>query len=173
MLVFAQVSLLENDKARMNSRYVAAKLFFVSAAIFALVGAVLFRRDTIATGLAGTDYLNPLFLVMVPRLTPFAGSILSAFFGLVYYAAEKGFKRPLNMPLTVIHFVSFAVAILCHATLVRFWWTMMNEGSPTGAPIPLLTSFLMVVGLMVSLLAFGVNIVWSMSRAPLVAGNPR
>jgi hypothetical protein len=35
----------------MNSRYVAAKLFLVLAALFVLVGAVLYRRYVIGAGL--------------------------------------------------------------------------------------------------------------------------
>jgi hypothetical protein len=157
----------------MNSRYLAAKLFFVSSASFALVGAALFRRGVIGSGLTGTDYLNPLFLVVIPRLIPFAASILLACFGLVYYGAEKKFKRPANMPLTLIHLVSFVLAILCHATLVRFWWMVLGEENPTNTPVPTSASLLMVAAFTISLLAFGVNIFWSVSGTPLVASNPR
>jgi hypothetical protein len=157
----------------MNSRYVAAKLFFALAALFALVGAALFRRGVIGTGLTGPDYLIPLFLVVIPRLIPFAASILSACFGLVYYGVEKKFKRPANMPLTLIHLVSFVLAIICHATLARFWWTVLGEENPTNTPLPSSASLLMVAALTMSLLAFGVNIFWGMSRTPLVTSNPR
>jgi hypothetical protein len=157
----------------MNSRYVAAKLFFALAALFALVGAALFRRGVIGSGLTRTDYLNPLFLVVIPRLIPFAASILSACFGLVYYGVEKKFKRPANMPLTLIHLVSFVLAILCHATLVRFWWTVLSEENPTNTPLPSSASLLMVAALTMSLLAFGVNIFRGISRTPLVTSNPR
>jgi hypothetical protein len=157
----------------MNSRYVAAKLFFVLAALFALVGAALFRRGVIGSGLKETDYLNPLFLVVIPRLIPFAASILSACFGLVYYGVEKKFKRPANIPLTLIHLVSFVLAILSHATLVRFWWTVLGEENPTNTPLPSSASILMVTALTMTLLAFGVNIFWAMSSTPLVTSDPR
>jgi hypothetical protein len=148
-------------------------LFFVLAAVFALAGAALFRRGVIATGLTGPDYLDPLLLVTIPRLIPFAASILAACFGLIYDGVEKKFQRPANMPLTVVHLVSFVVAILGHATLVRFCWTVLNEENATNTPMPMSASLLMVAALAISLLAFSVNIFWSMSRTPLVTNNPR
>jgi len=71
-------------EAYMSSRYVAPKLFFALAALFALVGAALVRRGVIGTGLTGTDYLNPLFWVSIPRLIPFAASIWAAWIALIY-----------------------------------------------------------------------------------------
>jgi hypothetical protein len=147
--------------------------FFALAALFALVGAALFRRGAIGTGLTGTDYLNPLFCFTIPRLIPFTASMLSACFGLICYGVEKKFKRRANIPLAVIHLVSFVLAILGHAILVRFWWTVLNEENATNTPMPLSASLLMPAASTVSLLAFGVNIFWSMSRTPLVTSNPR
>ncbi len=155
----------------MNSRCVAAKLFFVLAAVFASAGAALFQGGVIGTGLTGPDYLNPVFLVTIPRLIPFAASILAACIGLIYYGVEKKFRRPANIPLTVIHLVSFVLAIVGHATLVRFWWTALNEENATNKPMPLSASLLMLAALTISLLAFAVNIFWSMSRTPLVTSN--
>jgi hypothetical protein len=57
----------------MNSRYVAARLFFVVAALFALVGAALLRRGVIGSGQTRTEYLNPLFLVVIPKSHSFCG----------------------------------------------------------------------------------------------------
>jgi hypothetical protein len=133
----------------MNSRYVAAKLFFVLAVLFALVGAALFRPGVVGSGLTGTDYLNPLFWVTIPRLIPFGASILSACFGLVYYGVEKKFKRPANILLTLIHLASFQLAILGHATLVRFWWSGLGEENTTSTPTPSSASLLMVAALTV------------------------
>jgi len=157
----------------MNSRYLAAKMFFALAVVLASVGVALFRRGVIGSGLTGADYLNPLFLVTIPRLIPFAASILSICFGLVYYVVERNFKRPANIPLTAIHFVSFVLAGLCHATLVRFWWTALGEENATTAPIPSSASLRMVAAFIISLLAFGVNIHRSISGTPLVTSNPR
>lgn len=157
----------------MNLRYVAAKLFFVLAVLCALVGAVLFRRGAIGSGLTGGDYLNPLFLVMLPKLIPFAASILSACFGLVYFGFEKKFKRPVNVPLALVHLVSYLLAILAHATLVRFWWRVLGEERATNTPLPLWAGMLTVTAFAVCFLVFGVNIFWSMSRTPLVTSNPR
>jgi hypothetical protein len=157
----------------MNSRYVAAKLFFILAALFVLVGAVLFRRSVTGSGLTGTLYLHPIFWVEIPRLIPFAASIFSACFGLVYYGVEKKFKRPASIPLALIHLVSYVLAILGHATLVRFWWRVLGEEKATNIPVPLWAGILMVIAIPVCLLAFGLNIFWSMSRTSLVTSNAR
>jgi hypothetical protein len=111
----------------MNSRDVPAKLFFLLAPLCAVVGAVLFRRATIGTGLTWKDDLDPRFILFVPRLIPFAASILSACFGLVYYGLEKKFKRPGNIPLAMIHSVSFVLVILSHETVVRYWWGVLGD----------------------------------------------
>jgi hypothetical protein len=168
-----EVSSLNGDEAGMNPRYPAAKLFFVLAALFALVGAAVFRRGVIGTGLTGTDYLNPLFWITIPRLIPFGAFILSMFFGLVYYGVEKKFKRPANIPLTLIHLVSFVLAVLAHATLVRFWWTVLGQENTLGTAPPSWASLLTVAAVTVSLFAFGLNILWSMSGTPRVTSNPR
>jgi hypothetical protein len=140
-----EVSSLNGDEAGMNPRYPAAKLFFVLAALFALI----------------------------PRLIPFGAFILSMLFGLVYYRVEKKFKRPANIPLTLIHLVSFVLAVLAHATLVRFWWTVLGQENTLGTAPPSWASLLTVAALTVSLFAFGLNILWSMSGTPRVTSNPR
>lgn len=165
--------LWELDGAYMNTRYVAAKLFFVLASLCALVGAALFQRSVIGIGLTIKEDLNPLFLVMIPRLIPFAVSILSVCFGLVYFAFEKKFKRPVSVSLALVHLVSFLLAVLGHATLVHFWWRVLGEEHATNTPLPLWAGMLMIAAFAVCCLVFAVNIFWSMSRAPLVASNPR
>jgi ABC-type multidrug transport system permease subunit len=60
----------------------------VLAGLLAAVGAILFRRNVIGRELTISDYLNPLFLVTIPRLIPFAASMLSIFFGLVYFGQQ-------------------------------------------------------------------------------------
>ncbi len=156
----------------MNSRYIAAKLFFVLSALCALVGIALFRRGAIGSGLTGQDYANPLFWVMIPRLIPFAASILSASFGLVYFGFEKKFKRPANIFLVLVQLTSFLLAVLGHATLVGFWWRVLGD-EHANVPLPLWASLLMIVAFAICFLAFGVNIFWSMSRTRLATSNPR
>ena len=95
------------------------------------------RRGAIGSGLTGGDYLNLLFLVMIPKLVPFAASILSACFGLVYFGFEKKLKRPLNVPLALVHLVSYLLAISAHLTLARFWWRVLGEEHATNTPLPL------------------------------------
>ena len=155
-----------------NSRYIAAKLFFVLSALCALVGIILFRRDAIGSGLTGKNYANPLFLVMIPRLIPFAASMLSATFGIVYFGFERKFKRPANISLVWVHLTAFSLAILGHATLVGFWWRVLGD-EHANVPLPLWASLLMIVAFAVCFLAFGVNIFLTMSRTPLGADNPR
>jgi len=149
----------------MSFRYVAAKLFFALAAICALVGAFLFRQGGVGSGLTAKDYLNPLFLVTVPRLIPFAASILSAFFGLVYYGFEKKSGRPASFLLVMVHLISYLFGILGHLTLVHFWWTVLGEENAT-IPLPFWASILMIVGFAACFLAFGANIFRSMWRTP-------
>ena len=120
----------------MSSRYIAAKLFFVLSALCALVGIILFRRGAIGSGLRWEDYANPLFFVTIPRLIPFAASILSACFGLVYFGIERRFKRPANIFLVLVHMTSFLLAILGHATLVGFWWRVLGD-EHANIPLPL------------------------------------
>jgi hypothetical protein len=156
----------------MSSRYIAAKLFFVLSALCALVGIILFRRGAIGSGLTGEDYVNPLFWVMIPRLIPFAASILSACFGLAYLALEKKFKRPANIFLVLLHLTSLLLAILGQATLVGFWWRVLGD-EHASIPLPLWASLLMIAASAMCLLTFGVNIFRTMSRAPLAVSNPR
>jgi hypothetical protein len=155
-----------------NSRYIATKLFFVVSALCALAGIILFRRDEIGSGLTGQDYANPLFLIVIPRLIPFAASMLSATFGLVYFGFEKKFERPANISLVWVHLTSFLLAILGHATLMGFWWRVLGD-EHASIPLPLWASLLMIVASAVCFLAFGVNIFLSISRTPLGADNPR
>ncbi len=156
----------------MNSRYVIPNLFFVLAAFCALVGTALFRRDVIGSGLTAEDYLNPLYWITIPRLIPFTASGLSVCFGLVYLGLEKKFKRPPNIALALVHLASYLIALLGHATLVRFWWRVLGE-EHANIPLPLGAGILTGLGFTICFLAFGVNIFRSLSRAPLVTSKPR
>ena len=156
----------------MNSRYIAAKLFFALSALCAVAGIILFRRSPIGSGLTGEDYLNPLFFVLIPKLIPFAASILSACFGLVYFGLEKTFQRPANIFLVLLHLSSFVLAILGHATLVGFWWRVLGE-EHANIPVPLWAGGLMMVAAALCVLTFGMNIFRTMSRSPLATGTPR
>ena len=156
-------------KTRMTSRFVASKLFFAIAAPGALVGALLFRRE-VGSGLTAKDDLNPLF--RVTRLIPFAASILSTFFVLVYYGFEKKSRRPASLLLVLVHLISYLFAILSQSTLMHFWWPALGKEN-ANIPLPLRASVLVIVGFTVCFLAFGANIFWSMWRTPESTSNPR
>ncbi len=156
----------------MNSRYFAGRIFLVLAIVLALVGTVLFHRSEIGTGLTGEDYLNPSFWITIPRLIPLAASLVSACFGLVYFGIEKKSQRPLSIPITIIHLVAYLLAILGHATMVNFWWRVLNEPQPANTPLPLWASLLELVGFATCCLAFILNILWSSSRTRRVSENP-
>ena len=151
----------------MNSRYGAAKMFFLLAVLCAAVGAILFRYATIGTGLTVADVLNPLFMIMIPRLIPFTASILSVWFGLVYFGLEKKFSRPVSIPLALLHLVAFLLLILGHVALVRFWWPVLGEGQATNTPMPLWAGEIEFASLWMCCMAFAANIVWSIWRIPL------
>jgi hypothetical protein len=157
----------------MNLRYVAAKLFFLLAALCVVVGAFLFRRSAIGSGLTWEDDLNPLSLLLIPRLVPFAAAMLSAFFGLVYFGFEKKFNRSVDIPLALVHLVSFLLAILGYATLLRFWWRVLGEETATNNPLPLWAGLLEFTALAICCLAFVANVFRSIPRTPLVTSNPR
>jgi hypothetical protein len=156
---------------KMGSRYVAAKLFLVLAALCAFVGAVLFRRGVIGLGLSGEDYLDPLNWILIPRLIPFAASILSGCFGLVYFGLEKVLKRPANIPLVLGHLVGYLLGILGHATMVHFWWRVLGDEHAIKLPFPLWASALEWVGFLMCAVAFGANIFLSVPRPRLAIGN--
>lgn len=156
----------------MNSRYLAPKLFVILAVLCALVGMALFRREA-------ADYLNLqsfpldlLSLVMIPRLIPFAASILSACFGLVYFVLERNSKRPPNISLVVIHLVSYLLMIFGHLTLTRFWWRVLGDEHAT-IPLPVWAGVLEVAAFVIFCLAFAANIFRSLPRAAIVTGNAR
>jgi len=151
----------------MSSRYFAAKLFFCLAFLCAVVGAVLNRHGNL-----DVIYLVPLTLLVLPRLIPFAAAILSVCFGLVYFALEKKFKRPFNVPLTLIHLVSYLLAFLGHATMLRYVSRALSEANATNNPLPVWASLLFLFGTLACCSAFVANIVWSMSRPAVAPTNP-
>lgn len=155
----------------MNSRFLAAKMFFALAAILAIVGAARFHQSEIGSGLTAKDLLNPLFWVTIPRLVPFSASLLSVCVGLACFFIEKKFGRPLSVSIAVIQVVSYVLAVLGHATMVNFWWRALNEPQPSNTPMPMWASFLEFGGIATCCLAFALNILWSGSRARPVKAN--
>ena len=156
----------------MRSRYVAAKVFFILAALCAFMGAVLFRRGVIGLGLSREDYMDPLNWILIPKLVPFAASILSGCFGLVYFGLEKRFKRPANIPLVWIHLFGYLLGILGHVTMVHFWWRLLGD-EHAKLPFPLWASTLECVGFLMCGVAFVVNIFLGVRRTRLATSNPR
>ena len=147
----------------MKPRYIASKLFFGLAVAFALMGTVLFRRGTIGSGLTAGDYFNPLFWITIPRFVPFAAAVLSAFFCVVYYALEKKSQRPANTTLTLVHLVSYLLAILGHTILLRFWWSALGDAR-TSVPLPLWAGSFAILGSALCCLAFGANVYRGVSQ---------
>jgi hypothetical protein len=157
----------------MYSRFVATKLFLGLAILCVVVGAVL-PRASIGNGLTWRDVFNPMWLVVIPALIPFAAAIPSAMFALVYFGVEKKCKRPVNFPLLLLHLTSYLLLILGHETLVRFWWgAALDAGHATSTHFPFWAGELLAVSLATCCLAFGLNIFLSMSKTPLVADNVR
>jgi TM2 domain-containing membrane protein YozV len=163
---------MDVSEADVNSRYAAARMFFVVAAVFAIAGAARFHHSEIGAGLAGEDLLNPLFWITIPRLVPFAAALLSACFGLAYFLIEKKFRRPLSVSLAGVQVVSYVLAVLGHAAMVNFWWRALNEPPPSNAPLPMWASFLELGGIAMCCLVFALNIFWSASKARPVTANP-
>ena len=157
----------------MKPRHIAAKMFLVLAILCSLVGVVLFARNMIGNGLTWKEDLNPLFLLYIPSLVPFAAAIGSACFGLVYFGLEKKFNRPINTALAIVHLTAYLLLILGHAILLRFLWRVLGEGSSTNATLPSWAGLLEFAGLVTCCTAFGMNILKSVSRTQLTARNPR
>jgi hypothetical protein len=159
-------------EAYVSARFVAAKIFFVLAALFVVVGAARFHHSAIGGGLAGEDLLNPLFWINIPRLIPFAAALLSACFGLAYFLIEKKFGRPLSVSLAAVQVVSYVLAVVGHAAMVNFWWRALNEPQPSNTRLPMWASLLELGGIATCCVAFALNVFWSGSKARRVRANP-
>lgn len=145
----------------MKNQNLSARLFAGAAFLSALLGVILFRG-----GLPLEFYVNPLFLLMFPRLIPFAFAIVSAGFALLYFGFERRLKRHASVPLAVAQLISLLVGAFGHSVIVRFWWRVLGEEQATGLPVPLWSVMLSMSAFMLSLVIFVVNIFWSMRRAP-------
>jgi hypothetical protein len=156
----------------MTSRHFASRAFLALAALFVVVGAFSFSRGQIGTGLTGRDYLhlNPLFLLMIPRLIPFAAAILAACFSLVYYAVESKGRRAPSPILTVIHVVTFVLTVVSHALLVNFWWTTLNGRDPMDARVPV-SAGVLPVALIVCFVVFGANVYTATSKTLVASAS--
>jgi len=143
-----------------NTRYLAAKLFFGVAFLSALIGVVLLR-----SGLPLEFYVNPLFLVMLPRLIPFSVAILATCFGVAYLAFERKTKQPVSVPLAVTQLILFLLGTYGHSVIVRFWWRVLGEEHATGIPMPVWSVLLSMAAFTASLVVFVTNIVWSARRS--------
>jgi hypothetical protein len=141
----------------MKKQNLSAKLFAGAAFLSALVGVILFPH-----GLPLDFYVNPLFLVMLPRLIPFAVAIVLAGFALLYFGFERKLKRPASVPLAVAQLILLLLGALGHGVIVRFWWRVLGEEQATGLPMPLWSVMLSMSAFTLSLVIFVVNIYWSM-----------
>ncbi|HEV2299639.1 MAG TPA: hypothetical protein VGR72_14125 [Candidatus Acidoferrales bacterium] len=148
--------------APMNTRYLSAKLFWGLAVLSFILGVVLLRR-----GLTLVDYLNPLFLLFLPRLIPFGVAVLSIAFGLVYLVVERDFRRPPSVPLTVAHLTFFLLAIFGHIMSVHFIGRALSERHLQNPPMPLWGTGLFLFAFGASLVFFAMNIIRSARRTPL------
>lgn len=144
----------------MLNRYLPAKLFFGLAILSAIVGAAMFRR-----GLPAEFYLDPLFLLLLPRLMPFAVAILSACLGMIYYALERGLKRPLNSSLAIVHLASYMLMVFGYWIITHFWWRVLGEEQATNLRVPLWSVMLAIFAFGIGCLAFVLNLSLSM-RTP-------
>jgi hypothetical protein len=150
----------------MTSRFVAAKLFFLQAILFALWGVLFVRSGTVGRGLSVVDYFwNPLLWVYIPRAIPFAASILSVCFGFAYLGLEKKSKRSVDLGSVLVHWVSYVIVVASHLVLVRFWWRALGEHDSGVLRIPLRTATIEFAAIVVCCLAFGAAIFRSMSSS--------
>jgi hypothetical protein len=83
---------------------------------------------------------------------------------------EKKLQRPIGMVLASVHLVSYALAVICHATLLRFWWEVLSE-KHVNIQLPLWAGVLMIGASTVCCLAFGANIYQGVSGTPRVASK--
>jgi hypothetical protein len=157
----------------MNSRYVAPKLFFALAALCALAGIALFRREAVGDYLSlQSPVLDLLSLAMIPRLIPFAAAVLSACFGLVYFTLESNFRRRPKISLVLVQLVSYLLAVLGHVILVRFWWRVLGDEHAT-IPLPVWAGVLEFAGFVIFCLAFATNIFMSLAGPASITSNAR
>jgi len=136
-------------------RYLAAKLFFGLALISVVSGLVL-RQP----GYSLDMYLNPVFLIYLPRLMPFALAIISAVFGAVYLVVEKGLTRPVSVRLAVVHLGFLLLAAYGHLVVVRFWSHVLGDNPPANPQIPLWSVFMSWSALIISIAAFFLNLLF-------------
>src|SRR5215469_4140367 len=126
----------------MNKKYLSAKLFFALAFVSVALGAFVFR-----SGLSSDMYLNPLFLLTLPRLLPFTLGIISACFGLCCLVIERNFGRRLSVSLTLVQIAFLMFAAICHLTTIRFWWRVLGEAHATGLKFPTWSAALLPMAL--------------------------
>jgi hypothetical protein len=143
-----------------NNRYIAAKIFFGMALLFALVGIVLLKQ-----GLPADPHFYPLFFLMIPGLIPFSVAILLACFGVAYFGFERLAKQPVSLPLAVAHLILFLLGMYGHSVVVRFWWRVLGTEHATRVPMPVWSALLSATAFTLSLVLFLLNITWSLQRA--------
>jgi hypothetical protein len=102
-------------------------------------------------------YLNPMAWVMIPRLTPFALATLSIMFGVIYFVVEGKAARPVSATLTIVQMIFLILAAFGHIFILRFWSDTLS-GRAHGS-LPLWSALLFPLAFLVSLTAFGFNII--------------
>jgi hypothetical protein len=150
-----------------NRRFLSAKLFFGLSLVSIVVAAALFKRD-----LPLEFYFSPLFLLLYPRLMPLGVALVSAIFGLIYFAVERRFNRTMSLPLTVAHMASFLLGVFGFVVVTRFWWRVLGQEHATGLAMPVWGALLYIAAFTVSLVAFFANILSRMRRLPERPSHP-
>jgi hypothetical protein len=145
----------------MNYRYIPAKLFLGLTLVCIAVGVALFR-----TGLPVDMYLNPLAMLLLPRLIPFALAIISVGFALIYLVTERNFNRRVSVPLTLVQITFLLLGVFGQSVITRFWWQVLGGKQTANAPIPLWSVILGAFAPAASVLVFLLNI-FSGKRIPL------
>ncbi len=152
----------------MRSRYFAAYLFAAAAVVSLAVGFAI-RMP----GLPAHDYFNPLFLMFIPRLIPFAVAAVSALFALVYFGAAQWCGHAMNLPLTLVHFALFLAGVYGHARLNLYMSGALDQNGPPYPPLPVAAGVLSFL-LFASILIFLLNVALAFAgrkRDPLTAGD--
>lgn len=132
-------------------RHISSELFIGLSLVSGAVGLALRGQ-----GFGPETYLNPLALLMIPRLAPFALAALSAAFGVIYFVVEQRAGQPVSVTLTIVQMATLLLAAVGHVVLVRFWSDALAGSTPRS--MPLWSAVLFPLAFLASLTAFGFNI---------------
>lgn len=110
----------------MSKGQISAKLFGGLAVASFAAGVALYKP-----GFPLFFYLNPVTLVMIPRLVPFSAGIMCATFGVIYWLVERNSYRPASVYLTIVQILLMLVAVFAFVKFSTVMLTLLNEENPS------------------------------------------